>query len=60
MTGEEFADDEVFGGTVTTIVLSTSVRIYWRGWSAKGLIRASSTMEACGGAIVVSGNVEPT
>ena len=28
VTGEELADNEVSGGTVTTIVLSTSVCIY--------------------------------
>jgi hypothetical protein len=50
-------------GKVTTNVLSTSVRFYWRGWSAKGLTGASSMVamtsaEARGGAIAVSGNVE--
>jgi hypothetical protein len=36
-------------GKVTTNVLSTSVRFYWRGWSAKGLTGASSTVAMAGG-----------
>ena len=31
----KLADGEVTSDTVTTIMLSTSMRFYWRGWSAK-------------------------